>query len=200
MRFVYEGKKICLRGTHQSELQWLSGKRLSKQLMGTNGACVSSISCIWPSATLHLMQTSELQNPHTYPALASLLQEYDDVFAIPTTLPPPRDFDHRIPFKDETVAVNIRPYRYPLIQKDAIEVIVKELLDTRVVRPSHIPFSSPIVMVKKKDGSWRMCIDYRQLNKNTIKDKFPIPVIEELIDESHSFIIHYLHKEASQFM
>ncbi|GJU44065.1 putative mitochondrial protein [Tanacetum coccineum] len=104
-------------------------------------------------------ETSELQNPHTYPALASLLQEYDDVFAIPTTLPPPRDFDHRIPFKDETVAI------------------------PEVVRPSHIPFSSPIVMVKKKDGSWRMCIDYRQLNKNTIKDKFPIPVIEELIDE-----------------
>ncbi|GJT31444.1 putative mitochondrial protein [Tanacetum coccineum] len=58
-----------------------------------------------------------------------------------------------------------------------------ELLDSKVIRPSNSSFSSPIVMVKKKDGTWRMCIDYTQLNKLTIKDKFPIPLIEELIDE-----------------
>nr|GEW71686.1 putative mitochondrial protein [Tanacetum cinerariifolium] len=79
--------------------------------------------------------------------------------------------------------IDILPYRYPPIQKDTIKAMIKELLDSGAVRPSNNPFSSPIVMVKKKDGSWRMCIDYTHLNKHTVKDKFPVPVIEELIDE-----------------
>ncbi|GKC33694.1 putative mitochondrial protein [Tanacetum coccineum] len=77
----------------------------------------------------------------------------------------------------------IRPYRHPPIQKDSIEAMVKELLDAGVIKTCQSPFASPIVMVKKKDNTWRMCIDYRQLNKCTVKDKFPILIIEELIDE-----------------
>lgn len=74
---------------------------------------------------------------------------------------------------------------HPPSQKDAIEQMVKELLETGVIRPSKSPFSNPIVMVKKKDDSYRMCLDYRQLNKGTIKNRFHIPIIEELIDELH---------------
>lgn len=88
-----------------------------------------------------------------------------------------------------TPPVNVRPYRHPPNQKDAIEAMVKELLESGVIRPSQSPFSSPIVMVKKKDGLWRMCVDYRELNKHTVKDKFPIPVIEELIDELNGSVV-----------
>ncbi|GJZ54431.1 putative mitochondrial protein, partial [Tanacetum coccineum] len=83
----------------------------------------------------------------------------------------------------------MRPYRHPPMQKDAIEVMVKELLDSGVIKPSNSPFASPIVMVKTKDNTWRMCVDYRQLNKNIIKDKFPIPIIKGLIEELHDAII-----------
>nr|GEV65596.1 retrotransposable element Tf2 [Tanacetum cinerariifolium] len=78
---------------------------------------------------------------------------------------------------------------HPPNQNDAFEGMVKELMDSGVIRASQSPFSSPIVMVKKKDDTWKMCIDYRQLNKHTVKDKFPIPVIKELIDELNGSVV-----------
>nr|GEZ58188.1 reverse transcriptase [Tanacetum cinerariifolium] len=115
----------------------------------------------------------------------AMIEEFSDVFAVTKSLPPQRSHDHQISLQNGTLPVNIRPYRYPPSQKDAIKSMVNELLDTGVIKNSQSLFSSLIVMVKKKDGSWRMCVDYRQLNKYTVKDKFPIPVIEELINELH---------------
>jgi len=70
-----------------------------------------------------------------------------------------------------------------LKHKDIIKKLIQELLDKGVIQISSSPFASPVVLVGKKYGSWRICVNYRELNKNTIKDKFPIPIIEELIDE-----------------
>ena len=95
------------------------------------------------------------------------------MFETPKGLPLIRDHDQVIHLIPGSVPPNIRPYKYPYVQKSEIERMIAEMLEISIIQPSQSSFSSLVVLVHKKDGSWCMCPDYRELNKLTIKYNFP---------------------------
>lgn len=120
------------------------------------------------------------------PQIQSLVHKFKALFDEPTGVPPSRSMVHRIPLMNGTQSFRLRPYRYTSAQKDEIEQQVLTLLKNQMIQESTSPFASPVLLVKKKTGEWRLCVDFRRLNAYTIKNRFPLPIIEELFEELQS--------------
>ncbi|XP_061340175.1 uncharacterized protein LOC133286741 [Gastrolobium bilobum] len=146
-----------------------------------NSNCLSLVS--EESAADHI--SDEIMNLKTLVQqdIWQVIAKFHSVFSIPQSLPPFQSIDHSIHLIENSKPVNVKPYRYGHSQKAEIEKQVQGLLAAGYIRSSTSPYSSPVLLVKKSDGSWRMCIDYRALNAITIRDCFPIPTIDELLDE-----------------
>jgi hypothetical protein len=117
------------------------------------------------------------------PEIAQLVQQFQPLFEPPSSLPPWRACNHTIPLIPGAHPVFVRPYRYPPGLKDEIERLVADMLAQGLIQPSSSSFSSPVLLVKKKDGTYRFCVDFRQLNALTAKSTFPVPVFDQLMDE-----------------
>ena len=115
----------------------------------------------------------------------AFLRSFQDCFSesLPGELPPERPEDHAIDLIPTSSPLNRPPYRVSAAQQEEIMSQVNDLLEKGLIRPSFSPFCSLVLLVQKKDGSWWMCIDYRALNKITIKNKFPIPKIDDALDK-----------------
>jgi hypothetical protein len=117
--------------------------------------------------------------------LQSLLNQYQDVF--PDELPPfepiDRDVPHTIPLEQDSRPVCKPMYRLSPAELTELKQQITELLIKGHIEPSTSPYGAPVLFVKKKDGTLRMCIDYRALNKLTIKNKYPLPRIDDLLDK-----------------
>ena len=116
--------------------------------------------------------------------LQELVSEFRDVFpeTLPKGRPLKRDVEHEIQIEEGSKPPSRPPYKLGPAEQDELEVQIKDLLSQGFIRPSSSPYGAPVLFVPKKDGRWRMCVDYRALNKATIKDKFPLPRIDTLLD------------------
>jgi hypothetical protein len=129
------------------------------------------------------VSVAEPHNKTIHPDMKAILHEFSEFLKEPTGLPRIKEVDHCISIKNGTKPINIRPYRYAYYQKEEIEKQAHEMLNFGLIRPSTSLFSSPVLLVKKKDGTWRFCIDYKALNAATVKDPFPIPTVDDMLDE-----------------
>ena len=129
--------------------------------------------------------TQDQCNPEYANQLEALLQEYKDVFPdeLPNALPISRNVDHKIELIPGAVPP-VRPvFRLNVQELQELKKQLNELLEKGYIRPSKSPYGSPVLFVRKKDGSFRMCIDYRALNNITIRNSYPLPRIDDLLDQ-----------------
>ncbi|GKB96796.1 putative reverse transcriptase domain-containing protein [Tanacetum coccineum] len=110
-------------------------------------------------------------------------------------LPPSRQVKFRIELVPGAAPVARAPYRLAPSELKELSDQLKELLEKGFIRPSSSPWGAPMLFVKKKDGSFRMCIDYRELNKLTVKNRYPLPRIDDLFDQLQAFRTRYGHNE-----
>ena len=128
------------------------------------------------------LATSDLESAEIKEELQTLIREYRDVFSLPKDpLGTAVGIEHKIDIENSP-PIKIPPYKIAPHKLDAIRAEINEMIEKKVIVPSKSPYSSPIVMVPKKDGSNRMCIDYRKLNEVTVKDAYPLPRIGQTID------------------
>lgn len=123
--------------------------------------------------------------PHVSPEVRQILQEYAPVFGKRQGLPPDRGITHVIPEVEGAKPVYKTPYRLSPLETAEVEKQIKELLKQGLIEPSNSPYGAPILFVGKKDGTLRMCCDWRRLNSQTVKSRYPLPRIDHLLDQLH---------------
>lgn len=128
---------------------------------------------------LNQKNVNEIEEPEI---VKPLLKEFKEVFTDElNTLPPVRDIEHEIRPTDD-VPIAQQPYRMSPVEADQLQKLTKELLDKKFIVPSKSPWAAPVLFVKKKDGGLRMCVDYRKLNAVTVRNNYPLPRIDDLLD------------------
>ena len=112
-----------------------------------------------------------------------VVSEFQDVFQDISGLPPAREIEFCIELQPGTMPISRAPYRMAPAEMRELQTQLEKLRAQGFIRQSHSPWGAPVLFVKKKDGSLRMCIDYRELNKVTIRNRYPLPRIDDLFDQ-----------------
>src|SRR5271155_1880979 len=132
-----------------------------------------------------LAEAFKVNSEATLPSVPDYLHEFKDVFSKKSfdVLPEHKDWDHAIEIIPREKAASCKVYPLAPSKQKELDLFLKENLETGQIRPSKSPMSSPVFFIKKKDGSLRLVQDYRALNTITVKNKYPLPLISELINK-----------------
>ena len=185
MVFKWGSSKVLLRGISPGSVREIKAKRVKEN---RDSDIQLHMIYAYEESDWTPMKLSVLQSQGSerlgVEEINELTEQFKDIFEEPKALPPFKEnHNHKIILKEGSDPVNQRPYRYAVQQKNEIDKMIQDLLKAGTVQPSSSTYASPVVLVKKKDNTWRLCVDYRKLNEMTVKDRFPIPLIEDLMDE-----------------
>ena len=121
-----------------------------------------------------------------------IVKEFPDVFPDDISgLPPDREVEFTIDLIPGTEPISIPPYRMSHAELRELKAQLEELLSNGFIRPSISPWGAPVLFMKKKDGSSRLCIDYRQMNRVTIRNQYPLPRIDKLFDQLQGSRVYF---------
>ncbi|GJR20527.1 putative reverse transcriptase domain-containing protein [Tanacetum coccineum] len=153
-------------------------------------SCIKARKYIERGSQLFLAQVTEKEPSKKQFQDVPMIRNFPEVFPddLPR-LPPPRQVEFRIKLVPEAAPVVRAPYHLAPSELKELSDQLKELLEKGFIRPSSSPWGAPVLFVKKKDGSFRMCIDYRELNKLTVKNRYPLLRIDDLFDQLQGSII-----------
>ena len=116
---------------------------------------------------------------------AQIRQYYQDPFQPPTGVPPPGEDDFRILTNPTAKVPHRQPYRMTPAEREQFKEQIKKPLANGWITDSHSRYTAPVIFVKKPNGTLRMCVDYSGLNKITVKDRYPLPYIDNRLDKLH---------------
>ena len=170
-------------GLHVISIEKMISSLRKRKQVETRYLC--SVSMVQePSSSIHSATNFSTDgSSHFTTQMRQILQNHSDILQPPSGLPPSRMWDHKIDLIDGAKPHNEKLRRMSPAELKGLEEQLEILLSNGWIRPSSSPFGSAVIMIKKKDGSYRASIDYRAVNKLTKKNAWPIPRIDEMIDQ-----------------
>ena len=187
LKFKHRGQLLTLRPPlepHQPDGPVLLSTIQLKRAVRKN--CAVFVAVVRTDATSETSSPDSSDDASLSARAQPLLMEYADVFqTLPKGLPPERGVDHKIELEPGHSPPSRPTYRLSPKEMDELNRQIQHLVEMGFIQPSKSPYGAPVLFVRKKDGTLRMCIDYRALNNYTVKNRYPLPRIDELLDRLH---------------